>query len=268
MNTVERPTQGYRYARALLIIFFATAIDVFDLLDRSSRGGPIRYGLLLIPVVAVFVTRPKGSTLIRRPRPHEWALLALFLFGIVGTTYGIVLGGVTSTARSLFLPMLIALLSVLILEPMTEEEAHKLLRAIAWIATIYIVLAAIAYSGLIGRLLEFRQFKNATFPYVAMGIAATYLLKRRWWLAGLLAGAFVIWSGYASATSSLILVMMVIVFLATSAKASRARPYVMGFAIVLAAAIAIANFGASTEVANSYFTDVGKANTSAGRLEF
>jgi O-antigen ligase len=268
MKLVERPTEGYRYARALLVIIFAAAVDVFDLLDRSSRGGPIRYGLLLIPVMAVIVIRPKGSMLIRRPRPNELALLALFVFGIAGTTYGIVLAGVTSTARALFLPMMIALLAVLVVEPMTEDEAHKLLRALAWIATIYMLLSAVAYSGLIGRLLEFRQFKNATFPYVAIGISATYLLGRRWWTVILVALAFVIWSGYPSATSSLILITMVIVLLATNPKASRLRPYAIGGGILLAAAIAIANFGTSTSVANSYFTDVGKQNTSHGRLEF
>jgi O-antigen ligase len=264
----DRPTEGYRYARAMLIIFLATAVDVFNLLDRSSRGGPFRYAILLIPIGALIAIRTNGSTLVRRPRPDEWVLIALFTFGMAGTTYGMVFSGVTSTARALFLPMSVAILAVLILEPVSEPEARKLLRALAWIASIYIALGAVVYSGLIPQLLQFRQFKNATFPYVAIGIAATYLLGRRWWTVALVGLSFVIWAGYPSATSSLILLTMIIVFLATGKRASRVRPYVLGISLVLAAAIAVSNFGASTQLADSYFNTVGKRNTSQGRLEF
>lgn len=250
------------------MILLATALDVFNVLDRPSRGGPYRYAILLIPIIALIAIRANGSTLVRRPRSHELVLLLLFVFGLVGTVYGILFAGVTSTARSLFLPMTVAIFAVLVVEPVTEEESRKLMRAIAGIATVYIAIGAMAYSGAIPGLLEFRQFKNATFPYVAIGIAAAYLLGRPWWAAVLLGLAAVIFAGYPSATSSLVLLTTVIVLLATGRRASRARPYVLGAAILLAATVAVANFGTSTELAGSYFDAVGKRNTSQGRLEF
>lgn len=267
-RTLARHTDSYRYARALLVIMFATAIDIKNYLDRSSRGGPARYLILMIPIATLIAIRADGSTLMRKPRPHEWLLAALFVYGLIGTTYGVVIAGIQSTARALFLPMSVAVLAVFVVEPLTGEEARRLLKAIAVIGTVYIVLGAIAYSGVIHSLLQYRQFKNATFPYVAIGIAATVLLRRPWWTLALAAGALVIWRGYPSATASLILLTMVIVFLATAKGASRLRPYVLGGTIMLALAIAVLNFSASTHVAQDYFNSVGKRNTSQGRLEF
>jgi O-antigen ligase len=262
------PSDGYRYARALLVVFFATAIDVFNVLDRSVRGGAARYVILLVPIGALFAIRSDGSTLIRKPRHHEIALMMLFAFGFVGTMYGVLFLGVTSTARALFLPMSLAIASLFVVEPLREDEALRVVRALAWIATIYIVLGAAVYSGLLPGLAEFRQFKNATFPYVTIGVAATYMLGHRWWTLALVAGAAVIFLGYPSATSTLVTLVTILTLLATSAGASRARPYLIGGVALILIVVAVANFGASTEVAGRYFETVGKRNTSQGRLEF
>src|SRR3954451_13408990 len=108
----ERRTDSYRYARALLVILLATAVDIFNYLDRSSRGGPTRYLILVIPIAALIAIRANGSTLVRRPARHEWVLVGLFVYGMIGTTYGILFAGVQSTARALFLPMIVAVLAV------------------------------------------------------------------------------------------------------------------------------------------------------------
>lgn len=262
------PSDGYRYARALLVVFFATAVDVFNVLDRSVRGGAVRYVILLVPIVALFAIRSSGSTLIRKPRHYEIALILLFAFGFVGTMYGVLFLGVTSTARALFLPMSLAIASLFVVEPLREDESLRVVRALAWIATIYIVLGAAVYSGLLPGLAEYRQFKNATFPYVAIGVAATYMLGHRWWTLGLVGGAAVIFLGYPSATSSLVTLVTVLTLLATSSGASRARPYLIGGVALILVVVAVVNFGASTEVAGRYFETVGKRNTSQGRLEF
>jgi O-antigen ligase len=262
------PSDGFRYARALLIVFFVTAVDVFNYLDRSVRGGAARYVILLVPLVALFAIRSSGSTLIRKPRHYEVALILLFAFGFVGTMYGVLFLGVTSTARALFLPMSLAIASLFVVEPLREDEAHRIVRALAVIATIYIVLGATVYSGLLPGLAQYRQFKNATFPYVTIGIAAVYLLGHRWWMVGLLVGAAVIFAGYASATSSLVFLVTILTLLATSARATRARPYLMAGVGLMIVVIAIVNFGTSTEVAGRYFETVGKRNTSQGRMEF
>lgn len=265
---VRAATDSYRYARALLVIFLATAVDVFNVLDRSSRGGPVRYLILLIPVAALLAIRADGSTMMRSPAAHERALIALFVFGLVGTSYGILFLGVTSTARALFLPMSIAILALFVVQPLTSDEARKLTRALAWIATIYIVLGAVVYSGLVPGLAEFRQFKNATFPYVTIGISAAYMLHRRFWAVALMGLAAVIFVGYSSATSVLVVLVTVVAFLATGRTASRARPYAIAIAAVVIAAVAVANFGRSEELAGRYFEAVGKRNTTQGRIEF
>lgn len=263
-----RPSDGYRYARALLIVFFATAVDVYNLLDRSSRGGAFRYVILLVPLLALFAIRSDGSTLIRKPQPHEIVLTVLFAFGLVGTMYGVLFLGVTSTARALFLPMSLAILALFVVDPLSEQEARRLVRAIAWIATVYIVLGAVVYSGLLPGLAEFRQFKNATFPYVTIGIVATYLLGHRWWSVSLVGFAAVIFAGYPSATSVLVLLVTLVTILATGTGASRARPYLIGGVLLILAVAAVANFAASAELAGRYFEAVGKRNTSQGRVEF
>jgi O-antigen ligase len=262
-----RPTDSYRYARSLLLIFLATALDVKNLLDRASRGGPLRYVILLVPVATILAIRASGSTLIRRPRSYEWLLLVLFAFGLIGTVYGIAFLGVSSTARAVFLPMSLAVLALLVVQPMTEHEAAKLLRAIAWIATIYICLAAVTYIGAIPALAEYRQFKNATFPYVAMGIAAAYLLGHRWLTAGLCMLALVSFLGYPSATSAIVMLVTVITLFATTGSATRARPFVIGVSIAIAIAIALANFSTSTTLATRYFQAVGKQDNNQFRLD-
>lgn len=267
-RTRARPSDGYRYARALLVIFLVTAVDVFNLLDRASRGGPTRYAILLVPAVAALAIRTRGSTLVRRPRTHERLLLILFAFGLLGTTYGIVFLHITSTARAIFLPMSIAILALLVIEPIREEEARRLVRLIAWIGTIYIVLGAVTYSGLAGSLAAYRQFKNASFPYTMLGISAALLLGHRAWafvLAGLTA---VIFFGYPSATSVLIILVTALTFFATSTRASRTRPYLIAATILAIGVAGLVNFNSSVEIADRYFDAVGKRNTTAGRLEF
>ncbi|GIU97219.1 MAG: hypothetical protein KatS3mg013_1022 [Actinomycetota bacterium] len=267
-RTRARPSDGYRYARALLVIFLVTAVDVFNLLDRASRGGPTRYAILLVPAVAALAIRTRGSTLVRRPRTHERLLLILFAFGLLGTTYGIVFLHITSTARAIFLPMSIAILALLVIEPIREEEARRLVRLIAWIGTIYIVLGAVTYSGLAESLAAYRQFKNASFPYTMLGISAALLLGHRAWafvLAGLTA---VIFFGYPSATSVLIILVTALTFFATSTRASRTRPYLIAATILAIGVAGLVNFNSSVEIADRYFDAVGKRNTTAGRLEF
>jgi O-antigen ligase len=78
----------------------------------------------------------------------------------------------------------------------------------------------------------------------------------------------VIFAGYPSATSSLVVLVTLLTFFATSSRASRARPYLIAIVGLILVVVAVANFGASTEVAGRYFETVGKRNTSQGRLEF
>jgi O-antigen ligase len=266
--TRYRVTDSYRYARALLVIFLATAIDVFNFLDRSSRGGPLRYVILLIPILSLLAVRADGSTLIRRPTVYERVLIILFAFGLIGTTYGILFLGVTSTARALFLPMSIAILALFVVDPLTPEETRRLTKALAVIATVYIVLGAIVYSGVVPGLAEYRQFKNATFPYVAIGVSAAWMLGRRSWAVALVALATVMFLGYPSATSVLVALITVVTYWATARTASRARPYLIAAAVLLIGIIAIANFSESEFLADRYFEAVGKRNTSQGRVEF
>jgi O-antigen ligase len=269
VGSLALPSDSSSYARALLLVFLASAIDVRNALDRSAVGGPLRYLLLLVPIsAAVLIRLRRPSTIVRAPLPNERVLMLLFAFGVTGTFIGVMFRGVTSTAWPLYLPMSIVFLSLLMVRPLTEREAGRLAVAIGAIAWVYIALGAVANSGLVESLVQYRQFKNASFPYVVMGLAAAVLLHRRGWTLVLSGLTVVIFLGYPSATSVLILLVTALTFIATGRRASRARPYLVAGIAVAIGLVALLNFSTSVDLLGRYFEFVGKRNTSEGRLEY
>jgi O-antigen ligase len=259
-----RHTDSFRLARALVVVMLAAAVDVTNFLDR---GNSLRYALLLIPFASFFWIRlAHPSPVFRRPSATDRILFLIAAFGLAGTYYGIVVNHTTATARPLFLPMLIAFLYLGTIQEPTDREVRIILRAIAGIGAAYICLAAVANSGLVEWLLQFRQFKNASFPFVAMGLAGAFILKRplRIIVLSLLAG--LVFLGYPSATAALIVVGTIVTFFITSPKGTRFRPYLVAILVVALAGISLANFNSSVALTSSYFELVGKRNTDAGRL--
>lgn len=247
-----------------MVVILAAALDVTNFLDR---GNSLRYALLLIPFASfLWIRLGRPSSFFRRPSRTDKILFLIVGFGLAGTYYGIVFNHTTATARPLFLPMLIAFLYLGTIEEMTDREVRFIVRAVAGVGAAYICLAAVANSGLIEWLLQFRQFKNASFPFVAIGLAGAFILKRpaRVIVLAVLAGlAFL---GYPSATAALILIATIITFFVTSPRGTKVRPYLVAIVVVAALGLSLANFNSSVALTSQYFELVGKRNTDAGRL--
>ena len=257
-------TDGYRYARGVLFIFGASAVDIFNVLDR---GGSRRYLLLLIPIMVVALIRARRRSLVvRRRTATDKIIFAVWLMGMLGTLYGIFQVGGSTTARPLFFPMTLAFLYLLVLESPTDEESAKVLRVMTYVGAVYIGLAAVVNVGILPGLAAFKQFRNAQVAYVMIGIGGAYLM-RRWWLFGsLLVLEAVNFAAYPSATSILCTIAMLVTFFITKPHGSRARPYVIGIMALFLGMIALAQLSEVSQITGDYFVAVGKVNANDGRL--
>jgi O-antigen ligase len=163
--------------------------------------------------------------------------------------------------------MTLAFLYLFVLESPTDEESAKLLRAITNVGVLYIGLAAIVNIGLVPHLAAYKQFKNAGFAYVMIGIAGAVLLRRWWLLALLLVLEAINFLAYPSATSILCTIATLITFFMTKPRGSRTRPYVVAIIALLLAMVALANISTVAQITGDYFNVVGKTNANNGRLD-
>jgi O-Antigen ligase len=263
-----RRTDAYRLARGLILVLLATAVDAWNYLDR---GGWARYLLLLVPVAALVIIRLQNpSTLIRRPIGSDRVLLLLFLIGLPGAIFGILFRGTPATTLPVFAPMVVAFLYLGTLEEPTNGEARRILQAVEWVGILYITLAATVTAGLLPGI-EFRQFRNASLLFVALGIASTVTLRH--WVRALYMVALwgVVFVFYPSATSVLIALTISFTLLMmplppSRARPSRLRPYLLAIIGATAVILAVLNISRGVEVTGDYFALVGKANANSGRL--
>src|SRR5205823_3777970 len=92
---VERPgrTDSSVFAGSLLLLLLVVTLDVANVLES---GRAARYLLLLIPLIAILGVRiPQRSGLIRTPTRPDRLLFVLLLWGLAGTTYGLLFLGTT-----------------------------------------------------------------------------------------------------------------------------------------------------------------------------
>ncbi len=259
-----RPTDAYRFSRAALVVFFAATVDVFNFLDR---GGQARYALVLIPIASIVLIRLRDpSTYVRRMSAPDRILLVLWLFGFAGTLYGVFIEKSTTTARPIFVPMIIAFLYLWTIDVPRDDEVRRLLRAVAWIGALYIVLAAAVNTGFIPGLAQFRQFRNAQLGFGFIGLAAAIVLKQQVRFIVLAVLAVFNFLAYPSATSILVTIAMIVTLFMTRPRASRARPYVVALCISVTLLFAILNLPKGIQVLDEYFATVNKFNATYGRL--
>jgi len=257
-------TGAYRLSRALVLLFFASTVDVVNFLDR---GNQFRYAILLIPIaVAAPIWIRNGTTYVRRMRAVDRPLLLLWIFGMVGTIYGIVVLHSSTTARPIFLPMAVGFLYLLVPDHPTEAEVWRLVKAVALIGVLYIVLGAAVNTQLIPGLLKYRQFRNAQFAAVAVGLTGTAFLRRWTLLISLVVLAVFNFLAYPSATSILATMGMLITLFVTRPTASSMRPYVVGVIVAFGILVALLNLPTGVAILNDYFSFVHKVNATYGRL--
>jgi hypothetical protein len=266
-------TGSYRLATSVILVMTASALDVFNILDRRNTailatGSAIRYLVLLVPFgAAVWIRAARPSFLIRRPTLGDTILFLMWIYGVVGTTFGSVFLGTADTARPVFLPMSVGLLFLLAVDRPTDEETSRIFRLLTAATTLYVVMNFLVNTGLLPGLAEYRQYRNASFAFVCTAIACAFVARRHLRLAAILAMLVGIFWTYPSATSVLMLLSTALTLFITSPRATVMRSLVVATSLVVAGALAVANLDAGVEVTNEYFDTVQKANANSGRLD-
>lgn len=259
-------TDTYRFDRSLVaVIFLAT----FNAPGLVNAGSPMWYLLPAIPVAAIALIRaPLGSTTIRRPVVSDVVLMILMIFGLAGTTYGVLFLGTTASLRPTFVPMVIALLYLGTLNQPTEQETDALLRALIWVGVAYLLVnASVDFglapgSGLIGA----HPFRNSQLLFVVMATYGAVALRR--WAGMLLLALLVTYMVliYPSGTTIFVAVGTLATLYVTQPRRSAIRPYVIAILVLLLMSISLLKFGAAVDVTQRYFNAVGKTDNNATRL--
>lgn len=266
-------TSSFQLGASVILVIVASALDVFNILDRRNSavlqgGSAIRYAILLVPFgAALWIRATRPSFLVRRPGLTDVLLFLMWAYGIAGTMFGSTFLGTTDTARPVFLPMTVGLLFLLAVDHPTDRETSLLFRAIAGASTLYVAMNFLVNSGLLPGLVEYKQYRNASFAFVCAAIACAIVARRYLRLTMLLGMLVVIFATYPSATSVLMLGSTALTLFITSPRATVLRGLLVGTSIVLIGALAMLNLDAGVEITDEYFDRVQKANANNGRLD-
>jgi O-Antigen ligase len=261
----RRPTDSFILAKAYVVVVVAAVVDVPNFLDR---GNFVRYLLLLVPIGALVWARLRlPSTLIRKPTGSDIVLLVLWVFGICGAVVGAVVLHAHATTLPVFLPMAIAFLYLGTLDPLSDDEVLKLLRALAIIGSVYICLNALVNAHLVPGV-DAKQYRNASLLFMALGLGGTIVLRWWRWLAVLVLLEMYVFATYPSGTTVLVVCAIVLTFAMTAPRpAARYRPYAIAGACGIAVAVLLVNFSAGVSVTSDYFRVVGKNNADSVRVQ-
>ena len=262
-------TDSYRYARWVLVMLLLVTVDVADYTDRS--GSPVRYAILLLPVFgALTVMMRSGVIRMRRLSRPDRVLLLFMAYGLIGSLYGRLRLHEQSGAVPVFLPMIVAFTYVFTTWQMTEDEADKITRRIAWIGLVYAFLNVIANLSVLTsnfpRFIAPKTYRNSKVFFVALGAAAAWTSRRRPVFACLLVLAAIIFATYRSGTNAVVILVTLLTFFVTKPRGSPLRPYIAGAAGVGILVFAVINFNSTAGVANDYFQAVAKKNNNNARI--
>ena len=244
-------------------------VDVADFTDRS--GSPLRYGILFIPVLgALFVVVRSGVIRIRRLTTSDRVLGLFMAYGLFGSIYGRLRLHETSGALPVFLPMLVAFTYLFATWQLTEAEADRITRRIAWIGLVYAFLNVIANLSVLStafpRFIAPKTYRNSKVFFVALGAAAAWTSRRRPVFACLLVLATIIFATYRSGTNAVVFLVTLLTFFVTKPKGSPLRPYVVAAAGVAILVFAVVNFNSTAGVASDYFHAVAKKDNNNARI--
>lgn len=253
------------FAVALLLTILASVVDVVNFLDR---GTAVRYLILIVPLAGLALARLQRPTLlIRYPTFGDVVVILLVLYGLGGALFGAMFLGTQQTARPVFLPLVIGFAPLFLLDTPSDAEVDRIFRWLSGISTIYVVLNFVVNLNLIGGLVEYRQFRNASFAFVALALGCA-VIRRQWLklavLSVLVAGIF---ATYPSATSALMLVGTGLTLFLTGRRATGLRAWVIVLSVATTSGFLVVNFQSAINLASSYIDLVDKAHTETGRVE-
>jgi O-antigen ligase len=239
-------------------------VDVSDLTDRS--GSPVRYVILFFPLIgAVAAIMRSKSPRIRRLSAPDRVLLVLFAYGLVGSVYGRVVLHEQSGSLPVFLPMLIAFSYLATTWQLREDEARHVTRSLAIVGLVYAFLNALANSGAVGFIAP-KTYRNSKVLYVALGVVAAWVSKRRVVFTLLLVLAGFIFITYRSGTNAVIILVTLVAMFVTKPGGSPLRPYVAIGAAVVILSLAVVNFTQTAGLASAYFSALNKKNNNNARI--
>ena len=257
-------SDSYAYARWVLFMLLLVTVDVSDFTDRS--GSPARYVILLFPLIgaAGAILRSK-SLRVRRLSAPDRVLLVFFAYGLVGSVYGRVVLHQQSGALPVFLPMLIAFSYLATTWQIREDEARHVTRSLAIVGLVYAVLNTLANLSVVGFIAP-KTYRNSKVLYVALGVVAAWVSKRRVVFTLLLVLAGVIFVSYRSGTNAVIILVTLVAMFVTKPGGSPLRPYVAAGAAIAILALAVINFTQTAGLASAYFSALDKKNNNNARI--
>src|SRR2546426_84508 len=257
-------SDSYRFARWVLLMLLVVTMDVGDFTDRS--GSPLRYGILLLPAAGAVgaIMHSRGLRLRRLAAPDR-VLLLFMLYGLTGSVYGRLVLHEKTGALTVFIPMLIAFTYLFTTWQITEDEAHRVTRGLALVGLVYAILNALANLSAVSFIAP-KTYRNSKVLYVALGVAAAWVARRRAIFALLLVLSAVIFLTYRSGTNAVVVLVTLVTLFVTKPGGSPLRPYVAAAAGVAVLTLAVINFTQSAGLASAYFEAVQKKNNNNARI--
>jgi len=263
--SVTGPSDAYRLARSFMFLMSLAVVDAFNVLDR---GGAMRYLVLLIPIVTMIAIRMREpSMMMRSPAASDVALGILYVMGLGGSLFGVAFLGTVDTVRPAFLPMLLGLLYLFTLREPSDGEVGRTMNWLGWIGLVYVLMNAAVNLEILPGLLQYKQYRNASFAFVALAIGAAFVTGRRRRLLLIVVLTAIVFVTYPSATSLLIILSVGLTLFLTGRRATGLRSIVITALVLLFAVFAIANFQKGVKFTSDYFAAVGKVDANAGRID-
>ncbi len=263
-------TDSFTFSRSLLLVLLLVAVDFADVFGGSTllrEGAGLRYLLLLFPLAtALLLFASQTSPLIRRPASSDLMLVTLSACGLLGSLYGRFVLSTDTSAFPIFLPMLIAVLYVVTIQPLRSTEASRLLRWLSNIGLVYVLLHASASSGIlsIGTVESYGHWKAF---FIAMAITAAMEQRRLFRVLILACLAGYIYSTYPAGTYVFVLAASAVTLYVTTPGATPTRALIVALTGATVLMVGLMNTTGTISLAQTYFRDVGKQSNVDTRLD-
>jgi hypothetical protein len=281
-RAVQRRAQASR-ARLWNAALLTIGLVVFDIYGYSVTAGATRYVLVALPILLVCAGRPNSNRLtLSAPLLPDYFLLALFVFGTIGSLYGLFAHTTTSPALPLFLPMACGFLHLTVIGNESEAEAVTNTRRLIWVLCAGVAVQAATAVGLT-QLFGAATADPLTNPsaaafgherafLVCAAVVGLWLLRRRRLMAAVMALGLVAFLSYPAATYVVAATMAILTLVAVDRRATKARALVIGLlalVMLLFVVVDVAHSGPGTRssLGSAYSRTFGKGDNSETRAD-